>query len=260
MIDNKLAQYFDRAMQSPGCEMLEQIIQLIYTNVLRPGDVAIDGGSADGRHTRPMATAVGETGLVIAVEPLYDVYSKRDWAVNYTGNNIAVVEAALSDHLGVADFNAVDGVPGYSSLKRGYWKQEHVVNVRKVELTTIDAIVAGKAVASPHFVKLDLEGGEFHALLGAMNCMARKETVFVFEHARGLSPANFGYNPDNLFELSRRFDYIVYDVLGRSYNGTGEFDNHTPHYLAFVPAGTPEDAFFKQEFSGLIDKFFANIQ
>lgn len=257
MTNEKLAQYLAISMQSPGCELLEQIIQLIYTNILRPGDVTVDGGSADGRHTRAMSIAVGKEGRVIAVEPLYDIYRTRPWADNYTGNNITVLKAALSDHLGIADFNAVDGAPGYSSLKRGYWEQQHVINVRKVALTTIDAIVSEQALATPHFVKLDLEGGEFHALLGAMNCMARHETVFVFEYARHAAPINFGYSPESLFDLSRRFAYAVYDVLGRSYSTISEFDDNTPHYLAFVPAGTPEETFFQQQFPGLIDDFFA---
>ncbi len=50
-------------------EFFEHIIEAVYSAILQPGDSAIDDGSSLGRHTFPMRARVGNTGLVIAVEP-----------------------------------------------------------------------------------------------------------------------------------------------------------------------------------------------
>jgi len=50
------------------------MLEAVYTAALRDGDVAIDIGAHVGRHTLPMARAVGVRGKVYAYEPLPSIY------------------------------------------------------------------------------------------------------------------------------------------------------------------------------------------
>jgi len=47
----------------------ELMLEQIYRAALRPGDIAVDIGAHEGRHTLPMARAVGPSGSVFAFEP-----------------------------------------------------------------------------------------------------------------------------------------------------------------------------------------------
>lgn len=212
----------------------EACIRNLYTAVVGAGDTVIDGGSADGLHTRPLADLVGTDGVVLAVEPLFSsVYKHRAWVGNYAGDNIIVCESALGKSLGHAALN-VPPDPGYSSLGRGYWPEGSDITAIQVQVTTIDHEVAERGLRSPRFIKLDLEGGEVDALTGAMTVLDAGRPIVVFEHSRSTAPAAFGYSPSFPFELAHSLGYEVYDILGREYADEDEFDDLTSHYLVLA--------------------------
>lgn len=237
----------ETAKASPGGELLEQIIQGIYCKILAPGDISIDGGSADCRHTAPMANAVGVDGLVLAVEPLYDaVYKNRPWADYYLWANVVIVQAALSNFVGKARFNYIGEDPGYSGLKKGYWPQHFTRTSIDVEVLTIDSLVQQHNLGTVKFVKLDLEGGEYPALCGATSLLKKKQTVFVFENAPGAAPENYDYLKQDLFSLALEYDHVLYDIFGKIYTSENDYCADTPQYMAMVPKYGVANQFFSE--------------
>src|SRR5689334_15027136 len=50
-------------------EPVEWLVHQTYKDVLRPGDIAVDGGVLNGLHTEGMARCVYPGGLVHSIEP-----------------------------------------------------------------------------------------------------------------------------------------------------------------------------------------------
>jgi FkbM family methyltransferase len=112
---------------------------------------------------------------------------------------VRVHEAAVSDQSGSAEFVHVENDPAYSGLReRLYDRPDPVLARIPVTVVRLDDVVAE---AQPvHFVKLDIEGGEFHALRGAVRTIARARPVIVFE-AGPRSTGQYGVGADAMYHL-----------------------------------------------------------
>jgi len=131
---------------SEGDMYIERFIQMVYSQWVRSGDLVIDGGSADGRHTRPLSELVGTQGITLAVEPLYFIYKSRPWVKNYKSDNVIIEESALSNFVGESHFNCIKDSPGYSGLKRGYWSAGETVEDITVRVITLDELIKKHAL------------------------------------------------------------------------------------------------------------------
>jgi FkbM family methyltransferase len=134
--------------------------------LLAPGDVFVDGGANVGLFTLVAASRVGPTGKVIAFEPGRAVRLRL--LENVVLNGLAQVEvlpAALSSRPGQASFRVFDiGGAGLNHLGPVEGEQGEV---ETVALTTLDAALIPDDRRRLSLIKLDLEGAEHAALLGA---------------------------------------------------------------------------------------------
>lgn len=240
-------------------DLIENFIHHIYSQWVDAGDFVIDGGSADGRHTLPLSHLVGPSGIVLSVEPLFSIiYKHRAWANNYQSDCVIIKEVALSDYVGTSTFNCIRNNPGYSGLKQGYWASDAVEDKVSVNVFTIDELMksfhAETADRTLTFIKLDLEGGEYNALMGGLNTLKKFKPLIIFEHARNAAPVNYGYHPNQLFNMAKITGYSVFDVIGGEYFLPEEFSDNTPGYLALVP-NTEQDKFRFRNIIKSLDKF-----
>lgn len=151
----------------PEPELIELMLR-----ALKPGDVAVDGGANIGFFTLIMSRLVGPTGHVHAVEP-----DERNLALlrrNLVLNNIlnvTLVSGVLGAADGFGDFFA------YSDTGAGSTVPSSAQDVSaQVPMWSIDTLVHDSA---PRFIKLDLEGGEPAALLGAKEVLGRGGRLYV---------------------------------------------------------------------------------
>ncbi len=151
---------------------------------------------------------------------------------------VRIHQAAVSDRKGRAEFQYVENDPGYSGLRRRlYDRPDPQVVALQVETTTLDeALAVGHAVA---FVKIDIEGGEYHALRGAVNTIARCRPVIVFEAGRA-STGQYGVTPDELYAF-------VTETLGYELSTMSR-------WLSGAPAYTREE--FRQNWESGPDFYF----
>jgi FkbM family methyltransferase len=108
---------------------------------------------------------------VFAFEPLPRnlTYLRRHIALNRI-RSINVVEAAVSNRSGIAPFNRDLG-PYEGSLEQCGDLEVRVVCLDELNLP------------SPDFMKIDIEGGEFNALVGAQSkILASKPLIFLATH------------------------------------------------------------------------------
>ena len=151
-------------------------------NSIRAGDVVMDIGANIGVFTVLMARWA-EKGTVHAFEPSPEAFSalRRHLALNHVEAQVVPVAAAVSDVVGEAVFYA-HSRNGENSLNPAIAERIPTEALR-VPVVTIDEY-AGQHNVMPSFLKIDIEGYEFHALAGGLATIrASKPTMLVEMHA-----------------------------------------------------------------------------
>ena len=232
----------------------EQIIESLYSAICEQGDAIIDGGVNHGLHTFNMARVVGPTGQVIGFEAIPKLaIAAAENASSLELHNIKVISKAISDHIGDTTFTHVKLYDGYSGIRqRTAIPEEALTTIEQivVEVTTIDHELATlESQPRLRFIKLDLEGGEFHALRGAINTLLLHEPFVVFEHGRQQCASTYEYSPEDWFNLFKTVDYSLYDLLGRPFTIDKWYEASIPWYfiaakrsidLEFIAAKLPD--------------------
>jgi FkbM family methyltransferase len=141
-------------------------------------------------------------GKHYAFEPIPHLFTELEKKFN----NVAFIYPyALSDSKGSATFQFVKNAPAYSGLKkRKYDISNPKIEEIEVEMITLDEIIPSEEEID--FIKIDVEGGEFGVLKGAINLLIKNKPVILFECGKGASDY-YGTNPLDLY------DFIV-DVAG----------------------------------------------
>lgn len=150
---------------------------------LRPGDVVVDVGANVGFFSLLAACLVGPSGRVVAVEPCPATlaYLRRNLAD--AGNTDIVDKALVAEGTRVTFHEARGGAVVSSSTCRAHLTRDGGsprLHSYDVAATTLDALVADMGRA-PDIVKLDVEGGEFAVLTGAVDVLARDRPDIVIE-------------------------------------------------------------------------------
>lgn len=230
-------------------QIFEDLIAGLAAAVLRPGDLAVDGGANHGYHTWSLALSVGGQGRVLAVEPIPDLAVTLRLAALARGlGQVEVVEAALTDRGGSAEFHWVRNSDGYSGLQaRPYPFTPDTARIT-VRTLRMDDLLDG--TPQPwRFAKLDLEGGEFHALQGAQAAIARWRPILVLESGREIAAQGYGYSREDFFGLFARLDYRLVDLFGRRFGPPQWTAEPMPWYLAAAPEGSADAAFIARHLS-----------
>jgi FkbM family methyltransferase len=143
---------------------------------VKPGGVFYDIGANVGFYSL-LASKLVFPGRVYAFEPLAEnvQYLRSHIELNHV-QNVEVFEVAVSDECGLASFVAE------TSRAMGHLEPGGSASVRTY---TLDALIHENRVAPPNYIKMDIEGAEFRALLGAKECFERfRPTLFLATHGK----------------------------------------------------------------------------
>lgn len=186
----------------------------VMRRVLRPDSSCIDVGTYKGDILRHMIK-IAPAGVHHAIEPLPQFAARL--RKRFPG--VRIHETAVSDCSGQSEFQYVENAPAYSGLRRRiYDRPDPRVLAIRVPVTTLDkAIPADQPIA---FMKIDIEGGEYHALKGAIDIIRRWCPVVVFE-AGAKSTGQYGVTAAELYEL-------VVEVLGYELSTMGRWLGQQP--------------------------------
>jgi len=140
---------------------------------LEPGDTFIDIGANMGLYSLFAARKVGPSGLVVAIEPSSRDFERLRSHVELNGlTNVYLLQIAASNHKGEARLLvACDKRAGHNTL--GYFGYHRVFpkTIEIVRLERVDEIVQLMGLQKVDFLKLDVEGAEFHVLEGAQDTL-----------------------------------------------------------------------------------------
>lgn len=154
-----------------------------YRGVPQPDDIVMDIGSGYGTELHALAQRVGPGGLVIGVEADADAHRQSQKLVHALGlRNVRLINAA------------VGSVPGYASLSssspgdQGAYVEQFFEGAPPtggsdvVRVTTLDLIL--NDLGSPHvsWVKMNIEGSEYQALLGGIRLLESRPSWVISCH------------------------------------------------------------------------------
>jgi FkbM family methyltransferase len=144
----------------------------------KEGDTIVDVGAGRGEDTLTFSRAVGKTGRVIAIEAHPVSYSVLENFCRLNGlANVTPIHLALMDKPGTVRIiesesswstNAVDFGNGTSGVL--------------VQAGTLDELCEAQKVDNIAFLKMNIEGAERYALLGAQAVMPRIRQISVACH------------------------------------------------------------------------------
>ena len=137
---------------------------------VQPGDVVLDCGAHVGTFTRAALDAGAK--LVVAIDPSPPVLKalKRNVAEGVAEGRVVIVEKGVWNREDVLPFIMTQDNHGTHHLSLGAPEEPSVVSV---PLTTIDNLVAELNLGRVDFIKMDIEGSEQKALMGAQNTLAK---------------------------------------------------------------------------------------
>lgn len=178
---------------------------------IRSGATVLEIGGHIGFISQYFAKLVGPTGRVVVFEPGANnlPYIERNTAHL---PQVSIERQAVSDRVGEATFYE-DNITGQNnSLLNDYrgadsvadsHKMEVLKEARTVKLTTLDAFIAAHSL-KVDFVKIDIEGNEYNALLGAENSLKAIPALMIEVTERQAEVA----------ALLRRHGYVLSDEAG----------------------------------------------
>jgi len=142
----------------------------------RPGDWVIDVGANVGRYTCFMSRCVGESGRVLAFEPVLESFSLLTENVRTSrATNVSLHNLALSSESAVVKMS----VPADPQTKlNNYYEAQIAANGMPVLCMTLDSLAIPHAV---RLIKIDAEGHDLHVLQGAQKMIQRDRPVIIVE-------------------------------------------------------------------------------
>jgi FkbM family methyltransferase len=150
---------------------------LLLTRFLKPGATIVEAGGNIGAHTLPLSKIVGPQGHIHSFEPQYEANIILRSNVELENlKNVTVHDAALSDAVQPLYMER----PSYSSIWNTGGLAVHYELGEKIESVTIDSLKLEKC----DLIKLDVEGHERKALLGARETIEKFKPILFIEDDR----------------------------------------------------------------------------
>jgi FkbM family methyltransferase len=156
----------------------ETRIQTLMAHELKKGGTFYDIGANVGFYTLLGSFCVAP-GSVFAFEPLPAnvEFLKRHLSINHV-QNVQVLQLAISDQIGTARFR---------SEPTGAMGQLDSSGDVDVNMSTIDNLLALREIPPPDCIKMDIEGAECKALMGARECFQlHKPVLFLATHGKAI--------------------------------------------------------------------------
>jgi FkbM family methyltransferase len=184
----------------------------VKNHLIASGDVVIECGAHHGAQTILLSRWVGNTGKVIAVEPIPENVAILRTNIELNGlENVVVVPEAAGAQCGYVSMRP------YSNGSVAYNQNTDTIRMKCI---TLDKVAADLNV-KPTFLKIDVEGYEYQILEGSKNLLATTPAVFVEVHT--LSLARYGKTFADLWKLINPNLYNVYsqsedDELPKTYS------------------------------------------
>ena len=154
----------------------------LMSELLAPGDWAIDVGANVGHYTLRMAAVVGPAGRVIAFEPVPATFEILAASCRRSGRtNITLINAAVSDTCAVVHMS----VPITDTGMKNFYQASIVADAPTNALQSVSALTlpvdALPLPRVPKLIKIDAEGHELSVLRGMDKLIRQHMPLLIVE-------------------------------------------------------------------------------
>jgi FkbM family methyltransferase len=202
----------------------EPAITAVFESLLRPGDVVLDVGANIGFYSVLAAKLVGSSGQVFALEPSPSI--RQRLMANLELNNLRNVDVlpfAAWHESGQATLQLMDGNRGGSSLGATW----NTTSSEAVEMKRLDEMIPRDVWRRVKVIKIDVEGAEWAALLGAEQILREATEAAVLCEV----------SPDRLASLDANAQQVLEFLGDLGYEGYRLDNDYSPEaYIAGRPA------------------------
>ncbi|PWT83567.1 MAG: hypothetical protein C5B58_06340 [Acidobacteria bacterium] len=190
----------------------EILVAVLYHQIVLAQDIVVDGGANAGLHAIPLAQLVHPAGLLIAIEPLPEVFESL--RRNLGKWKTELHQLALDSKPGKVQFTVDEEALALSHIhiSAELERKDRRTRTITVETARLDDIVGSRKIS---FIKLDLEGNEFPCLIGSKALIHRDRPYIIFENGRLWSAKCYGYTKDEFFEYFEELQYDIFDMHAR---------------------------------------------
>lgn len=187
----------------PQVELLDDVFA---AGLVRDFSVAVDGGANVGDWTAKMRERFDSVFAVEASPECAKMLRKRFCE----DESVGVIHAALLDRAGMVRVVSPNKKP---ACQKRYVELVPDGDVRSITLDSIPLACGPAWGGLCGLIKLDLEGAEYPALLGAQNTIADHRPVLIVEFYKDLC-ARFGHTEDSVLSL---IDAMGYKMVMESF-------------------------------------------
>ncbi len=166
-----------------GAHSYEPSVAAVLRRYVRPGMAVVDIGANIGYLTMMLASLVGASGLVVAVEPNPENVKLLEASRRANGfDHVMVVQAAAGRGIALLALNV-----SYSNGTTGELPDgaDAIIASSLVPCFALDAILPDIPI---DLIKIDIEGAELNALIGLARTIDRDRPVIISEFSPGALP------------------------------------------------------------------------
>jgi FkbM family methyltransferase len=196
--DAAVGQHVKRGVYEPH-------VTAVFRDRLRPGMHVLDIGANIGYYSMLSASLVGPSGSVTAIEPNPDSAKLLEASRRANSfDNVIVVQVAAGRELGLL---ALHGSYGNVMTSAAPDDAAALINSTTVPTFRVDDLVPRNKNIG--FVKIDVEGAEYNALLGASELIKRCHPTIVSEFSPSTMPGISGVDGRQYLRFLLDFGYTI---------------------------------------------------
>lgn len=205
--------------------IIHGVYDIALTNFIlkhvKPGQTFVDVGANMGVFTILAAYQVGINGKVFALEasPKHCLLLTENLAMNYMTNQATVLPVAVYSQKARLTFHATQRFLGNGSLTPHDEQYKRRYSIDQYETYEVDAAPLDDLLKDSgyiHVIKIDIEGGEYHALLGFQNHLREKAVgTLLFELNKQMLGKNWFPLYNRLAEFRDNLGY-TFGVLSQA--------------------------------------------
>lgn len=180
----------------------DQMVKPSIVPLLSTGDWVVDGGASIGDHTSAYLEAVGPTGKVFSFEPGSESFK----CLKHNCPAAIAINRMLWNERVSMFLILSTGAMGGSHFGPFTPSEPHEGPIQSVLLDDygLDRL---------DLFKLDMEGAEYYALLGAEQTIVRCRPILVLEMNSAIA-VRAGYTGKHIYDLLAKWNYRHYSISG----------------------------------------------
>jgi len=211
----------------------EKFVTKVFSKNISKNMHILDLGGNIGFYTLYARSIIGSAGKIITFEPFPNNVSliKRSIIEN-SFTNVVIVEAAVSDHIGKSALYLSPNYNSEHSLIDFYDNPNESSKKIEVDIITVDSFFEkNNEEQKIDFIKMDIEGSEFHALKGMTKTLECNNKLSILSEfypnglvKNGVSPKTFlselhdlGFSIYHIDDIKQSVDLVSVNELMRIY-------------------------------------------